>query len=332
MAIEQLQIDGVPQPVSRIGLGTWAIGGWMWGGADDNQSVRTIQHAVDEGITLVDTAAVYGFGRSEEVVGRALQGERRDRAVIATKVGLEWTEDGRVFRNSTAARIKKEVEDSLERLRTDRIDIYQVHWPDLATSIEETAKAMANLRQEGKILAIGLSNFSTEQMEQWHSFSPLQAVQPPYNLFERQIEADILPYARQRGLAVLAYGALCRGLLSGRITQEQKFTGDDLRNDDPKFQEPRRSQYLQAVTRLKALAEEKYGRSVLALAIRWILDQDERMIALWGARDPGQLQPVQEVMGWRLRPEDYIAIDRILAEEVKDPVGPEFMAPPVKTV
>lgn len=324
---ETLRIPGIDTPVSRIGLGTWAIGGWMWGGTDEARSIETIRGAVHGGINLIDTAPVYGFGRSEEIVGKALVGIR-DQAVIATKVALEWPNE-EVRRNASAARIRQEVEDSLRRLRTDRIDLYQVHWPDPQVAHEETAGELERLRQEGKILAIGVSNYSPEQLEAFRQFANLSTVQPPYNLFERAIEADVLPYAQRHGLVVLAYGALCRGLLSGRMNAETKFDGDDLRQGDPKFQAPRFAQYLAAVEALTTFARERHGKSVLALAVRWILDQGPT-IALWGARKPEQLQGLDEAFGWRLSAEDLAAIDAILDEHVKDPVGPEFMAPPLR--
>lgn len=327
MTIETLSIEGIATPISRIGLGTWAIGGWMWGGADDERSVTTIRTALERGINLIDTAPVYGFGHSEEVVGKALEGVR-DQAVIATKVALDWS-DGGPRRNSTPARIRQEIEDSLRRLRTDRIDLYQVHWPDPLVPIEETAAELEKLRQEGKILAIGVSNYSTEQMDAFRKAAPLASVQPPYNLFERAIETDVLPYARDNGLAVLGYGALCRGLLSGRMDSSTTFDGDDLRKSDPKFKAPRFAQYLAAVEALENLARERHGKSVLALAIRWVLDQGPT-IALWGARRPDQLDGIDEAFGWTLSPQDLQDIDRLLAEHITDPVGPEFMAPPTR--
>lgn len=279
MSVESIRIEGIDTPVSRIGLGTWAIGGWMWGGADDATSVETIRRAVESGINLIDTAPVYGFGHSEEVVGKALQG-LRDKAVIATKAALEWSDAG-IHRNASAARIRREVEDSLRRLKTDRIDLYQIHWPDPLVAHEETAGELERLRRDGKILAIGVSNYSPEQMDGFRQFTPLASVQPPYNLFERAIDADVLPYAERNGIVVLAYGALCRGLLSGRMNAETRFDGDDLRKSDPKFQQPRFAQYLAAVAQLEELARERYGKSVLALAIRWILDRGPT-VALWG--------------------------------------------------
>jgi aryl-alcohol dehydrogenase-like predicted oxidoreductase len=324
--VETIQIGTSGIIASRIALGTWAIGGWMWGGTDVDESIGTIRSAVERGIRLIDTAPVYGFGRSEEIVGMALSQGLRDRTVIATKVGLEWR-NGRVWRNSSPARIRMEAEASLRRLRTDYIDLYQVHWPDPLVPIQETAEALARLLAEGKIRAIGVSNFSSAQMAQFQEAAPIHAVQPPYNLFEREAESGILPYAGLHGITVLCYGALCRGLLTGKISRDTEFKGDDLRRNDPKFKEPRFSQYLAAVAALDRYVHERYGKSVLALAVRWLLDQGDT-IALWGARHPAQLDPVDDAMGWHLDDEAKRRIDEILRETVKDPVGPEFMAPP----
>jgi aryl-alcohol dehydrogenase-like predicted oxidoreductase len=327
--MEHIQIGKAGWQSSRIGLGTWAIGGWMWGGTDEAQSIATIRSAVERGVTLIDTAPVYGFGRSEEIVGKALaEGRLRDKVQIATKVGLAW-KDGAVFRDSRPARIRKEIEDSLRRLRTDAIDLYQVHWPDLETTIAETARTLEDLRCEGKIRAIGVSNYSPAQMDAFRAAALLDTVQPPYNLFEREIEADVLPYARSAGLTVLSYGALCRGLLSGKMTTQTKFAGDDLRNTDPKFEGMRFRHYLAAAAELDKLARERFGKSVLALALRWVLDQGPT-IALWGARRPDQLDPIAEIDGWHIDEDASRQIDAILKRYIADPVSPSFMAPPEK--
>jgi aryl-alcohol dehydrogenase-like predicted oxidoreductase len=325
------KMEKLTQPVtmSRVGLGTWAIGGWMWGGTDEAESIRTIQEALDLGITLIDTAPAYGFGRSEEIVGKALaQDGRRRRAVIATKVGLDWKE-GKPFRNSRPARIMKEAEDSLQRLRTDVIDLYQVHWPDSTVPLDDTAEAMARLYRAGKINAIGVSNFSPAEMDVFRTAAPLHTVQPPYNLFERAIEQDVLPYCVAHGITTLTYGSLCRGLLAGRMKSDTVFSGDDLRRHDPKFQAPRYAQYLAAVDALDRLAQERFGKRVIHLALRWALDQPGVGVALWGARRPDQLAPVGDVMGWRIDADTMREIDAILKRTITDPVGPEFMAPPV---
>jgi aryl-alcohol dehydrogenase-like predicted oxidoreductase len=326
--MEQIAIGASGVATSRIGLGTWAIGGWMWGGSDEAESIATIRSAIDRGVTLIDTAPVYGFGRSEEIVGKALaKGGLRGKVQIATKVALAW-KDGRILRDSSAARIRQEIEDSLRRLRTDAIDLYQVHWPDPSTPFDETARALEDLRRAGKIRAIGVSNYSPAQMDAFRVAARLDAVQPPYNLFEREIEADVLPYAKRAGLAVLSYGALCRGLLSGRMTRATAFEGDDLRKRDPKFQGARFGQYLAAVEELRTLARERFGKSVLALAVRWVLDQGPT-IALWGARRPDQLDPIGEIDGWHIDEASRRDIDAILARCIRDPVSPEFMAPPL---
>ena len=318
--------------VSRIGLGTWAIGGWMWGGTEEETSIETIRHAVELGVTLIDTAPVYGMGRSEEILGKAIARHGlREQVVLATKCALNWSDDEtRVWREATRARIEREVEDSLRRLGTDRIDLYQVHWPDPKTPMDETARAMDDLFRAGKIRAIGVSNFSPEQMDTFRASAPLHANQPPYNLFEREAGDAVLPYCARHGIGTLTYGALCRGLLSGRMTRERQFDGDDLRQSDPKFQQPRFDQHLAAVEALDLFAREQYGKDVMALALRWLLDQPGHSVALWGARRPEQLDPVNIIDGWSLDREALDAINQIVRQHVTDPVGPEFMAPPTR--
>jgi aryl-alcohol dehydrogenase-like predicted oxidoreductase len=325
-APEYTQIGNIRS--SRIGLGTWAMGGFQWGGADDDESVRTIHAALDLGITLIDTAPAYGFGHSEAVIGRAIaERGRRDEVVLSTKAGLEQRGQA-LFRNSTRKQIFEEIELSLQRLRTEYIDLYQVHWPDLDTPYEETAKALLDLRQSGKIREIGVSNYSIEAMESFRRVAPLASAQPPLNLFEREAEQKILPWCRKNGVATLTYGALCRGLLSGAINQNTKFKGDDLRKTDPKFQPPRFEQYLKAVNLLDQYARKRYGKSVLVLAVRWVLDQPGVSVALWGATHPGELAPLNDILGWHLDDEARKHVDEVLAQSIKDPVGPQFMAPP----
>lgn len=326
--MEFTQIAGTDLKASRIALGTWAIGGWMWGGTDEEESIRTIHAALDRGINVIDTAPVYGFGRSEEIVGKALaRNGKRDQVLIATKVALEWI-DGKVYRNATKQRIVQEIEDSLRRLQTDYIDIYQIHWPDPLVPIEETAEAVNSLYKQGKIRAIGVSNYSSEQMEQFQKAAPLHTIQPPYNLLEREIENDVLPFVRKKGLTSLFYGSLCRGLLSGRMKKDTQFSGDDLRKADPKFQPPRYEQYLLAVEALDHWAQRHHGKKVIQLAVRWLLDQPGSSIALWGARRPEQLNAVEDILGWTLGESEIREINRIVESTVTDPVGPEFMAPP----
>jgi aryl-alcohol dehydrogenase-like predicted oxidoreductase len=329
--METLDLNDNGLMASRIGLGTWAIGGWMWGGTDEAESIRTIQSAPDHGITLIDTAPVYGFGRSEEIVGQAVkQGGLRDQVVVATKCALEWDARERVARNATKQRILQEADDSLRRLRTDVIDLLQVHWPDPNVDVRETAEAMAQLKNDGKIRAIGVSNFTPQQLQAFSEVATIDVVQNPYNLFERQIDEDVLPWAREHDTRLLAYGSLCRGLLSGRMRADREFPGDDLRNSDPKFKQPRFDQYLAAVDELEAFAQANHGKHVLDLAVRWVLDQYPHSVALWGARKPDQLDAVDNVWGWQLDEQAREQISQIVDGHVTDPVGPEFMAPPAR--
>jgi aryl-alcohol dehydrogenase-like predicted oxidoreductase len=328
--MEFTPISGTEFTASRIALGTWAVGGTMWGGSEEQESIRTIHAALDRGINLIDTAPVYGFGRSEEIVGKALaQNDSREKVILATKVGIEWR-NGSLSRNASRERILREVEDSLRRLQTSYIDIYQVHWPDPLVPIEETAETMWRLFQQGKIRAIGVSNYSPQQMDRFRAVAPLHTDQPPYNLFERQIDRDVLPYLRENRISALVYGPLCRGLLTGKMKGDTQFTGDDLRKVDPKFQPPRLEQYLRAVELLDQFAQKNYGKRVIDLAIRWVLDQPGVSVALWGARHPEQVQTVDNVDGWKLDADAIKAICRIVRDTVSDPIGPEFMAPPAR--
>jgi aryl-alcohol dehydrogenase-like predicted oxidoreductase len=328
--METTRIPGTGLAPTRIGLGTWVMGGWMWGGVDDADAVATIHAALEQGVTLIDTAPVYGMGHAERLVGRALaESGRRDDVVLATKAGLDW-EGESPFRDAGRRRLLQEIDDSRARLGVDVVDILHVHWPDPLVAIEETADAMREILEAGKIRAVGVSNFSVEQIERFRAHCPLHVVQPPYNLFERGIEAELLPHVVRNDMTTLTYGALCRGLLSGKIDASRDFRGDDLRRNDPKFQEPRFAQYLDAVQRLDELAKERFGKDVIHLALRWLLDRPGVGVALWGARRPDQLAPLADVMDFRLDDAAMAAIDRILAETIRDPVGPEFMAPPTR--
>ena len=330
MEMEATRIPDITIPVSRIGLGTWAMGGWQWGGTDDDESVRTIHVALERGVNLIDTAPAYGFGHSEEVVGRAIaERGHREEVVVVTKCGLEPRGEV-LFRNGTRNQIIKDVELSLGRLRTDYIDLCLVHWPDPLTPYEETAEALRDLKEAGTVRAVGISNYSIKAMERFNDVTGIAAAQPPLNLFERDAEKDLIPWCRARGISTLTYGALCRGLLGGAIGKGTQFSGDDLRKVDPKFQPPRFEQYLQAVGLLERYAHERYQTGVLALSVRWVLDTPGVSVALWGPRHPSELAPIDEVMRFHLDDEARAYIDGVLAETIRDPVGPEFMAPPAR--
>jgi aryl-alcohol dehydrogenase-like predicted oxidoreductase len=326
--METTKIDNIE--VSRIGLGTWAIGGLDWGAVPDDAAIATCLSAVERGINLIDTAPIYGHGRAEEIVGKAMRAHgNRDAFYVATKAGLEWNERG-CFANSTPQRLRQEIEASLRRLNTDFIDLYQVHWPDTIVPIAEVAGTLARFQEEGKVRTLGVSNFSAAQMEEFRSVAPLSSNQPPYNLFEREIDNSVLSWCAANRVAVLTYSSLCRSLLGGRVHRGMTFDENDIRHVDPKFQEPRFSQYMTAVEGLAALAKKKYGKSVLELAARWVLDRPGVSVALWGAKSPGQLDAVEGVMGWKLDAETMAEIDRIVAESVTDPVGPEYLTPQVR--
>jgi aryl-alcohol dehydrogenase-like predicted oxidoreductase len=328
VCMEYFTLNGAQ--VSRIGLGTWAIGGSEWGAVSEVDAIATCLAIFDHGINLIDTAPIYGFGRSEELIGKAMrQHGRREDFYIATKAGLEWNDRG-VFSNSDPARLRQEFEDSLRRLGTDYADLYQIHWPDTTLPVERAAEVLRELYDAGRIRAVGVSNFSAEQMDAFAKIVPLHSNQPPYNLFEREIDARTLPYCHSRHIAVLTYSSLCRSLLAGRLKADTPIPEGDIRREDPKFQPPRFAQYLRAVEQLDAFARRHYGRRVLHLAVRWVLDRPGISAALWGAKRPGQLAPIPEVMGWQLDAAAMAEIDRIVAACVTDPVGPEYLTPGVR--
>jgi len=328
VGMETTTIAGVE--VSRIGLGTWEIGGLDWGAIPDEVAVATCLGAIERGINLIDTAPIYGHGRSEEIVGRAMHARgRREDFYIATKAGLEWNERG-VFANSTTARLRLELEGSLRRLGTDYIDLYQVHWPDTRTPIAEVAALLGKFKSEGKVRALGVSNFSVLQMAAFRFVAPLDSNQPPYNIFDRQIDGSIRRWCAANNVAILCYSPLCRSLLGGRVHRGMSFDPRDIRSVDPKFQEPRFSQYCSAIERLTAFAGEQYGKTLPELAVRWVLDRPGVSVALWGAKRPQQLDAVGGVFGWKLDSEAMAEIDRIVEETVVDPVGPEYLAPRVR--
>jgi aryl-alcohol dehydrogenase-like predicted oxidoreductase len=328
--METTKVAGVE--VSRIGLGTWAIGGSEWGTVAEDAAIATCLSALERGINLIDTAPIYGRGRAEEILGKVMRAHgRRTAFFIATKAGLDWNDRG-VFANSTPARLRREIEDSLRRLGTDYIDLYQIHWPDTLVPIAEVAAVLVAFQQEGKVRALGVSNFSAAQMEEFRSVAPLASNQPPYNIFERDIDREALPWCAANGVGVLTYSSLCRSMLGGRVHRGMTFEAGDIRAVDPKFQEPRFGAYMTAVERLTVLARDRFGKSVAQLAVRWVLDRPGISVALWGAKRPDQLDAVAGVMGWRLDADTMAEIDRIVAESVTDPVGPEYLTPRVREI
>jgi aryl-alcohol dehydrogenase-like predicted oxidoreductase len=325
--MEYTKIKNLSSKISRIGLGTWAMGGSLWGNTDETDSIKTIRRAFDLGINFVDTAPGYGFGLSEEVIGKAIKeyGNRED-VFIATKCGLNLMQESNVYRDSRKETILHDLEDSLRRLQLDYIDLYQVHWPDLDTPQFETAGLLKSLMDQGKIKAIGVCNYTLKQINEFTKAAPIQGIQHPFNLFERESEDNILAYCHKNGVASIGYSSLCRGLLTGHLKPDQQF--EDLRkNFDPKFRHPYYEEYLTCVERLKEWVKHKYNKSLISLAVRWSLDKGVD-IALWGARKPAELDPLDNVLHWHLTAEDFKEIDQIISETIYNPIGPEFMSPP----
>ncbi|MEI8699623.1 MAG: aldo/keto reductase [Mesorhizobium sp.] len=281
---------------SAVGLGTWAIGGWMWGGTDEAESIAAIQASIDAGVSLIDTAPAYGLGRSEEIVGKAIKG-RRDRAVIATKCGLNWhtkkgnhffDQDGKpVNRYLGADGIAYEVEQSLRRLGTDYIDLYITHWQDPTTSIAETMEALERLKSAGKIRAIGASNLNAAELQRYVGAGQLDAIQERYSMLDREIEQTLLPFARQRQVAALSYSSLALGLLSGAIDPAREFSGDDQRKDNPRFSQANRRKVAALKDALTPVAEV-HQASMAQIVIAWTLAQPGITFALCGARNAKQ--------------------------------------------
>lgn len=326
--MEYTQIHGVR--VSRIALGTWAIGGDEWGTVDERESIDTCRAIFDHGINCIDTAFIYGQGHAEEIIGRAIaEHGRREDFYIATKGGLAM-QNANCVTDGRPSEILREVEDSLRRLQVEYIDLYQLHWPDPLIPIAQTANAMREAYESGKIRALGVSNCSPQQMAEFCAVAPLHTSQPPLNIFERGAQESIVPYCRKHDIAVLAWSALCRSLLTGKIHADQTFPAKDIRSQDPKFQPPRLAQYVAAVEALDRYAQEHYDKRVLHLALRWLLDQPGVSVALWGAKRPAQLSSVEEVFGWKLTAGDMQAIDRIVRETVQDPIGPDYLRPELR--
>ncbi|MGC9444998.1 MAG: aldo/keto reductase [Candidatus Methanospirareceae archaeon] len=321
--MEYIRLTGISKELSRIGLGSQPIG------YHTRASGRaTVAGALEQGITLIDTAPAYGRGRAERLLGEVLHDYDREDFVLASKTGLE-PRNGGLVRNSNPEWIRKDLAGSLERLQTDYIDIYQIHWPDPLVPQEETARVMDELKEEGTIKAIGLSNYSVAQIREFEQAAAIDTLQNPYNIFERGIEHSVLPYSQSNELVLLAYRSLCQGILTGQLQEDTDFSGHVVKRDDPKYRQPRYHHYLEAVKLLDGLARERHDRGVLDLAIQWILD-NPKTIALWGAWKPEYLRPVNAVLGWKLDSETRQEIDRIVAETIKDPVGPEFLAPSIR--
>jgi len=314
---------------SAVGLGTWAIGGWMWGGTDEAQSIAAIHASLDAGVTLIDTAPAYGLGRSEEIVGKALT-RRRDKAVIATKCGLVWhTQKGKHFFDQDGKPVHRylgrdsiihEVEESLRRLGTDYIDLYITHWQDVTTPIEETVRALEELKSAGKIRAIGASNVDKAGLQQYVQTGSLDAIQERFSMIDREIEADLLPLTVQSGISTLSYSSLALGLLSGTIGPDRIFAGDDQRKGNPRFSVANRQKAKAFSDAIGSIAE-RHAASVAQVVIAWTLSQPGVTFALCGARNPAQALDNARAGTLRLSADDLSAIDAALAAKLANMDG-----------
>lgn len=305
--------------ITPIGLGTWAIGGgdnpFGWGPQDDNDSIATIQRALDLGINWIDTAAGYGQGHAEEVVGRAIAG-RRDAVIIATKGGILWQEDGsNIYFKLKADSIRQEVEASLRRLKVEAIDLYQIHWPYPDEDIEEGWATIAELIQAGKIRYGGVSNFSVAQLKRAQAIHPVTSLQPPYSLLVRDAEAELLPYSAANSIGVIVYSPMQAGLLTGAFTGERvaQLPDDDWRKGNPLFHEPQLSANLAFVEALRPIAA-RHNRPLSHLAIAWTLRRPEVTSAIVGGRSPAQVEEFAHAADWTLSADDIADIEALLSK------------------
>ena len=313
--------------VSVISFGAWAIGGWMWGGADDADAVEALNVAIDNGMTSIDTAPVYGFGKSERLVGKAIQG-KRDKVQVLTKYGLRWdTTKGAFYFKSSDANgndvaihryagpdsIIRECEASLKRLQTDYIDLYQIHWNDPTTPIADTMDAVRQLKAQGKILAAGVSNYTAEQMKEANEVIDIVTNQVPYSMVLRDIEKDVVPYCLESGKGVLAYSPLQRGVLTGKITPGYTFNPGDHRPNTPYFKEPNLTRINQFLNTIEPIAKE-YNITLAQMVIYWTIQQPAIVSALVGARNAKQVLENLKAGEVHLRGEDLAAITKYLEE------------------
>lgn len=316
--------------VSAITFGAWAIGGWMWGGADARDAVAAIHTALDLGITSIDTAPIYGFGLSEELVGKALEGSTRQQVQLLTKYGMRWdSTEGKLAMMSQDAQgrevpihkfagkqsIIRECENSLRRLRTDYIDLYQIHWPDVTTPIDETMEAVALLIEQGKVLTSGVCNYSAAQMATAEETLVQVSNQVPYSMVERQIEAEVVPYCLAHNKSILAYSPLQRGLLTGKIGSDYQFAPGDHRPNTRYFRPDNRQLVNDFLDQIRPLAQD-YNVTLGQLVINWTLQQPAVAAALVGARNPQQVRENAKALDFTLRAEELSLINQLLEQVV----------------
>lgn len=318
--METRQFGKTGMRITPIGFGAWAIGGgnWEfgWGPQDDQQSIAAIRRAIDLGMNWIDTAAVYGLGHSEEIVGQAIKGMAQ-RPYIFTKCSMVWNDQGQISHSLKADSIRREAENSLRRLGIDVIDLYQIHWPDPDPEIEEGWSTLAALKREGKVRHIGVSNFNVEQLRRAEAIAPVETLQPPCSLLERDVERDVLPYCLERQIGVIVYSPMYSGLLTGAMTRDRiaRMPEDDWRKRDPQFQEPLLTRNLELVERLRQVAA-RYGRTPGEVAIAWTLRLPAVTGAIVGARSPEQVAGIIGAGEFRLTDEAAREIEAALAQHV----------------
>lgn len=304
--------------LSEVGFGAWAIGGgdWSfgWGPQDDNESIAAIKRALELGVNWIDTAAVYGLGHSEEIVAEAIKG-MRNRLIIATKCSMVWDDKGKISSSLKAASVRSECEASLKRLGTDRIDLYQVHWPNDDKHIEEGWSVIGQLIEEGKVRYGGVSNFYVPHLDRAHNIHPIASLQPPYSMLRRAVEDGVFEYCRRNGIGVVTYSPMQAGLLTGAFDID-RLAENDWRRGSKEFNEPNLSINLDFVEKLHPIAE-KYGKTVAQLAIAWVLRLDVVTSAIVGARRPSQIEETVGGSDWNIEQEDLDSIDELLNERNK---------------
>lgn len=315
--IEKRKLGTQGPEITTVGFGAWAAGGpWKfgWGDQDDNDSIAAIRSSLESGCNWIDTAAVYGLGHSEEVVGAAIKGYPREEVLVATKCGRVPDETGTPHGDLRPDSLRQQLEDSLRRMKLDYVDLYQIHWPDseTGTPIEESWSALAALQQEGKIRFLGVSNFDIALMERCEPIQHIDSLQPPYSLLRREVEVDLLPWCQQNGTGVIVYSPMQAGLLSGTFDLS-RVAEDDWRRRSPYFQEPQLSRNLQIVERLRPIAARN-NKTVGQLAIAWTLANPAVTSAIVGARRPEQVEVNVGAMGWHLSPEELQEIESALVE------------------
>lgn len=319
--MEYRKLGNTDLNLSVIGFGCWAMGGG-WGQTDDRESIAAVRRALDLGVNFFDTADIYGFGHSEEMLSEALGSLRKD-VIIATKGGLAWDEHGCMFRSSSKHHITKAVEASLRRLKTDYIDLYQIHWPDFHTPFETTMRVLDNLIKSGKVRYVGVSNFTVRQMKECMKIRPIHSLQPPYNMLMRDAERGLLSFCKKNGIGVVAYGPLAYGLLTGKFTKDTEFPKTDWRSGglfpDPGdwqrhidlFHGKQFRRNLKIVEKIKKIAD-KHGKTVGQLAIAWVLSNSSVTSAIVGAKRPSQIEGNIGGACWQISKEELLRIDEIL--------------------